>query len=57
VALSDAELKARHKEWKPRDNGYPSGVLWKYAATVGPAYKGALTHPGGAVDTTTFADI
>jgi dihydroxy-acid dehydratase len=31
--------------------------LWKYAATVGPAYKGALTHPGGAVDSTTFADI
>jgi dihydroxy-acid dehydratase len=57
VALSDAELEARHKEWKPRAANYNSGVLWKYAATVGPAYKGALTHPGGAVDSTTFADI
>jgi len=57
VALSDAQLEARHKEWKPRAANYNSGVLWKYAATVGPAYKGALTHPGGAVDSTTFADI
>ena len=57
VAVSDAEMEARHKEWKPRGANYNSGVLWKYAATVGPAYKGALTHPGGAVDSATFADI
>ena len=23
-----------------------NGTLWKYAQTVGPAYKGAPTHPG-----------
>jgi len=57
VAVSDAEMEARHKEWKPRGANYNSGVLWKYAATVGPAYKGALTHPGGGVDSATFADI
>jgi len=57
VALSDGELEARRKEWRPRENDYRSGVLWKYAATVGPAYKGALTHPGAAAETSTYADI
>jgi dihydroxy-acid dehydratase len=57
VALSDGELEARRKEWRPRENDYRSGVLWKYAVTVGPAYKGALTHPGAAAETSTYADI
>ena len=57
VALDDAELAARREQWKPRDNDYRSGVLWKYAATVGPAYKGAVTHPGAAAETSCFADI
>ncbi len=57
VALSDAELEERRKAWKPRESDYRSGVLWKYAATVGPAYKGAVTHPGGAAETSTYADI
>jgi len=57
VALDDAELEARHKKWKPRETDYRSGVLWKYAATVGPAYKGAVTHPGGAAEVSSYADI
>ena len=57
VALDDAELAARHEQWKPRESDYRSGVLWKYAATVGPAYKGAVTHPGAAAETSCFADI
>ena len=57
VALDDAELEARRKAWTPRENDYRSGVLWKYAATVGPAYKGAVTHPGGAAEISSYADI
>ena len=57
VALDDAELEARRKAWTPRETDYRSGVLWKYAATVGPAYKGAVTHPGGAAETSCYADI
>lgn len=57
VQLSDAELEERRKEWKPRETGYNSGVLWKYAQTVGPAVDGAVTHPGGAKEIHTYADI
>src|SRR5690242_425666 len=37
VKLSDAELAERKKSWKPRENQYGSGALWKYAQQVGPA--------------------
>src|SRR5258708_39495299 len=47
VALSESELKARRKAWKPRAHDYQSGALWRYAQTVGDAEKGAVTHPGG----------
>ena len=57
VALPDAELAARRKDWAPRTTDYQAGVLWKYAATVGPAYRGAVTHPGGAAETHCYADI
>ena len=57
VALSDEELAARKASWKPRQNNYQSGVLWKYAQGVGPAAKGATTHPGGSKETHTYADI
>jgi dihydroxy-acid dehydratase len=57
VELSDKELKARLKKWKPRKNGYTSGALWKYAQLVGPAVDGAITHPGGKKETRAFADI
>jgi dihydroxy-acid dehydratase len=57
VALSDAELQARRAQWKPRQTGFQSGAIWRYAQTVGPACFGALTHPGAAAETHTYADI
>jgi dihydroxy-acid dehydratase len=57
VALSEAELAARHKEWEPRSTDYQSGAIWKYAQTVGSARDGAVTHPGGAKETHCYADI
>lgn len=57
VQLSDEELENRKKEWKPRETDYQSGVIWKYAQTVGPARDGAVTHPGGAKEKMCYADI
>jgi dihydroxy-acid dehydratase len=57
VALDAAELAARKANWKPRKNGYGSGALAKYAACVGPAYLGAVTHPGAKYESHVFADI
>ncbi|KQT56930.1 dihydroxy-acid dehydratase [Methylobacterium sp. Leaf456] len=57
VALSDEELAQRRSEWTPRGNTATSGYLWKYAQTVGPAVNGAVTHPGGAKETHTYADV
>jgi dihydroxy-acid dehydratase len=57
VALSDTELAERRKSWKPRENDYASGALWKYAAIVGSAEQGAITHPGGKAEKHQFADI
>ena len=57
VALSDEELERRRNGWKPRENEFGSGYLWKYAQQVGPAVKGAVTHPGGAGEKECYADI
>jgi dihydroxy-acid dehydratase len=57
VALSDLELAERAKRWKRHPTDYRSGAIWKYAQTVGPACKGAVTHPGGAEETHCYADI
>jgi dihydroxy-acid dehydratase len=57
VALSDEELARRRAEWQPRGHDYNSGVLWKYAQTVGPARYGAVTQPGGKAETHIYADI
>lgn len=46
VGLSDAEIKRRLKSWKPKKPLYPNGALAKYAALVGPACSGAVTHKG-----------
>ena len=47
VKLSKKELSKRRKKWKPKKINFGNGTLWKYAQTVGPAYLGASTHPGG----------
>jgi dihydroxy-acid dehydratase len=57
VKLSDEELAARKKNWKPREHNYQSGAIWKYTQTVGPAHKGAVTHPGAKAETHTFVDL
>jgi dihydroxy-acid dehydratase len=57
VELSDAELERRRAAWRPRENEFGSGYLWKYAQTVGSAKDGAVTHPGGAHEKQSYADI
>jgi len=57
VALSEAELAARKKDWAPRETLYASGALWKYAQGVGPAHEGAVTHPGAASEKHVYADL
>jgi dihydroxy-acid dehydratase len=57
VLLSDAELAARRAAWTPRKTDYNSGAIWKYAQLVGPAYLGAVTHPGAEAETHVYADI
>jgi dihydroxy-acid dehydratase len=57
VELSGEELAKRRAEWKPRETSATSGYLWKYAQTVGPARDGAITHPGGAAEKETYADV
>ena len=57
VEVDEAELAARKKSWQPRTNNYQSGALWRYAQTVGPAYHGAVTHPGAHGETHIYADI
>jgi len=57
VRLSEAELAERRKTWKPRETGTGSGALWKYAQQVGPAVRGAVTHPGKAGEKSCYADI
>jgi len=57
LEVSDAVLAERRKKWQPRKTNYNSGAIWKYAQLVGPAYLGALTHPGAAEETHVYADI
>lgn len=46
VDLSAEEIEKRKASWRARENDYQSGVLWKYAQTVGSARFGAVTQPG-----------
>ena len=57
VELSDAELERRRAAWRSRETEFGSGYLWKYAQTVGSARDGAVTHPGGAHEKQSYADI
>ncbi len=55
--VDPAVLDERRLAWQPRENDYQSGALWRFAQNVGPAAKGAVTHPGAARETHVFADI
>jgi dihydroxy-acid dehydratase len=57
VRLDQAELDRRRTDWRPRASAFSSGYIWKYAQQVGPARQGAVTHPGGAVEKSCYADI
>lgn len=57
LKVDEAILAERAKQWQPRQNDYQSGALWRYAQNVGPAYKGAVTHPGAKAETHVYADI
>jgi dihydroxy-acid dehydratase len=54
----DAKILAeRRKSWVLPVSDYGSGALWRYAQNVGPAYKGAVTHPGAKAEKHVYADI
>jgi dihydroxy-acid dehydratase len=57
VRLTDAELAERAKTWSPRQTDYRSGAIWKFAQLVGPASRGAVTHPGAAAEVKCYADL
>ncbi len=57
VRLTKKQLALRKKKWKPKKINFGNGTLWKYAQTVGPAYLGAPTHPGGKNEVKVYADI
>jgi dihydroxy-acid dehydratase len=57
LLVDDATLAARRSAWQPRVNDYGSGALWRYAQNVGPAWQGAVTHPGAKAETQVYADI
>ena len=57
VEIDDKEFEKRKKTWKPRQNMYQSGELWKYAQLVGSALNGAVTHPGAKKEKFCYADI
>lgn len=49
VLLDDKEMAERRAAWTPRQRRVPlAGVLEKYAAQVGSAHLGAVTHSGNA---------
>ena len=41
VDLSEAEMERRRATWRPRETGYPTGALAKYAKLVSSASEGA----------------
>jgi dihydroxy-acid dehydratase len=47
LKVPKAEILKRQKAWKPKRSSANHGVLEKYAAQVGSAYLGAVTHSGG----------
>ena len=57
LEVEEAVLAERRGRWKPRGHDYNAGALWRYAQNVGPAYKGAVTHPGAQAETHVYADI
>jgi dihydroxy-acid dehydratase len=57
LVVDEAVLAERRARWRPRPTDYQSGAIWRYSRNVGPASKGAVTHPGAKGETHTYADI
>ncbi|MEH3104489.1 MAG: dihydroxy-acid dehydratase [Sphingomonas phyllosphaerae] len=57
LLVDEGLLAERRARWQGRENDYGAGALWRYAQNVGPAYKGAVTHPGAKAERHVFADI
>ncbi|MBU3079016.1 dihydroxy-acid dehydratase [Sphingomonas quercus] len=55
--VAEDVLAERRARWRPRQNDYQAGALWRYARNVGPAWQGAVTHPGARAETHVYADI
>ncbi|GAA4775845.1 dihydroxy-acid dehydratase [Stakelama sediminis] len=55
--VAEAVLAERKANWKPLQNDYQAGALWRYSQNVGSACKGAVTHPGARAETHVYADI
>lgn len=46
--VGEEELARRRNSWAPPEARHKAGLLAKYAATVGQAHEGAVTHAGNA---------
>lgn len=46
--VSEAEMDRRREAWSAPETRHRAGLLSKYAATVGQAHEGAVTHAGNA---------
>ncbi len=57
LLVDEETLEKRRKDWQANVTNYGAGALWRYAQNVGPAYKGAVTHPGAQGETHVFSDI
>jgi dihydroxy-acid dehydratase len=57
VEVPPEELDRRRQAWQPHPTMYTSGTLWKYAQTVGPAEKGAVTHPGAKAEVKSYPEL
>ena len=57
IKVDQDVLSERRKRWSPRKTDYQAGALWRFAQNVGPAWKGAVTHPGAAAETHMYAEI
>jgi len=55
--VAEDVLAERRTRWQPRVNDYQSGALYRYSQNVGPAYQGAVTHPGAKAERHVYADI
>ena len=55
--VAEDVLTQRRSRWQPRSNDYQAGALWRYSQNVGPARKGAVTHPGAKAETHVYADL